>query len=275
MFGPASVLLSLGLLACTGEVSTDDTEDTEVSDTGADTAVEEDDGLWSPSAFNISASFAVDAETNTVTTWDLESSPTPLEPYVALLMWEDSETAPDPENIRFCEVVFFVPHDGSLQLQSWSFTDATNDQPIKHHGFMVPESSAVGTSDCVGWDTEDLGTPEAFLSKAPWGVGVGTLRDDVQEKVTTDYPDSDWAALMPADQLIGGSWSSTVWSPEIWASHVAFAAPLNEGLLDVDEDGAPKSFLTQEQVLASPSGLPTGFYGVRSIGAWDADAYLY
>ena len=273
MFTSASLLLSVGLLACTGEVSTEETDDG--LDSAVDTGEVVDDGLWSPSAFNISASFAVDAETQSITTWDLTSSPTPVEPWVALLMWEDVDTAPDPDNVRSCEVVFFVPHDGSLLLESWSFTDATNDQAIKHVGFMVPEASLVATTECVGWDTDALGAPEAFLSKMPWGVGVGTLRDDVQEKVTTDYPDSDFAGLIEGDQLIGGSWSSTVWSPEIWASHVGFASPLEDGLLAVDEEGVPTSFLTQEQVLASPSALPGGFYAVRSIGAWDANAYLY
>ncbi len=263
------VFFAVLLAACAGEqaVNTDDTSTPD--DTAADTGPV--DTSWEPAAFNIAAGFAVN-DAGQLSGWSLSTGESEV-PWLEIYMWEDSDTAPDPDDLRDCSVLFILDDPSGVSLEQWSFTDDTNDESMLHTGWTVPDDARVVRSDCPGWATDRIGTPEDLVSAVPWGVGVGNLRADVIEAVETTYADTFLNDAHTAGELLGASWYSTVWEPNRWASHTAWATPTSGGQIEVDEQGVPTAYMSAEAV-NGVAGLPEGFYRVVSISGWSAEAYL-
>ncbi|MEN0066016.1 MAG: hypothetical protein AAGA48_27995 [Myxococcota bacterium] len=260
--------LWLGLGGCTSEVV--ETEDPPVLPS-IDSGTPQPRG-WAPTSFTVQASFAVDREAATLRTFF--DNGTELAPLVAIRMFDASG---DLE----CRVNLIMDDAASVSLESWVFEDATEDIEstlMTHVGFTVPAQARVTTNGCEDVDPDYMPDPGGLIASKLWGVGVGTLRSDVQgllEDKKSALADTFWAEAHGEAQLAGGSWVSDIWEPSTWASHMVVAGLLSaEGELQLDEDGWPAVPLPYEDIILGGNSLPDGHYFLVGVYTFSVAQYL-
>ncbi|MEL6345218.1 MAG: hypothetical protein AAFV53_19080 [Myxococcota bacterium] len=247
--------------------------ETEDTDTPSDGDEEADDGPagFVPTAFTMMASVGIDPIQRTLHRFTIDGSE--VAPWVMLYLVED-----DSDTV--CEVYFSMEVPELVPLQAWSWEDATEEaggQVIEHLGFYVPDDARILVSPgCEEWNPDVYGELTDVLFPHQWGVGLGEIRVDVEERVNTaDWADSTYRELYDQNALFGGSWSADLWEPARWASHIAYATPVDdEWTVATTPEGDFESYLNAADVTAIPGQLPQGVYQLRPLQFWDFDTYF-
>ncbi len=262
----------LTFLACSADKDINDDPDTsdsaadEESDSGLDDIEEEEDEGFVPTKFTISANFAYDATAGTLHNFRIDENE--YNPQVQIMMYNDADVE--------CKLVFNISSPETVAVENWSFEDPTdpdNPQQMMHMGFMVPGDADLLTSpECDDWDPTVYGSITDVVVPHSWGVSVGNIRLDIQELIETDANFSAWKEHLDAGELMGGSWSSDLWEPATYASHVALGAPLEDWVLQLDPE--TENITEFLQVSDLQGGLVDGFYQLRPVYLWDFDRFF-
>jgi hypothetical protein len=226
---------------------------------------------WRPDGFTVYSQFATDD--GRLRTWRLDG--VEYAPFVALELWEDSSDA----SANICTVFLVIDDPVAVELDVWSWTDATEEaegQQLQHLGFLVPSDARVETDGCDDVDVVAFGDPGTTIASKLWGVGVGGLRVDVEARFDDEITEGFWFDAWKNAQLVGGSWSSDVWEPAIWGSHIAVATEIeSDGTVLTDDQGQPTPLIDASEVLENPAAIPDAHYALSGILVYDAQAYLY
>ena len=229
-----------------------------------DTGIEEEETAFEPALFSMMASFGIDG--GSIRSFFVGE--TEVLPNIQLLYLNQDQS-------ESC-IVYAMWESGSVVLEDWNFEDATDaDNPVQimQKGFHLPDISSVQitTSDgCADWDDSVYGSLEDKVNHA-WGVGFGgSLRADVDAAVQ-ESTDESLQSLYENDQLIAGSWSSNLWEPAMWASHMFTVSPHDNWTLSIDDNGAPTEYLTRTEV---ENGEESSIYMLRPIFLWDYSAFF-
>ena len=207
-----------------------------------DTAV--DDG-WVPQFFNVSAVFAADPITGTLASYtDVNGT---FLPYMAIHYFEENAVG-----AAECVVLFIVDDPSTVPLLAWTFEDATDkitETTMFHTGWMVPDDARVETLDCD--EVSPSFDPVGALVDGEWGVGVGTLRSDVEARFADDETlDPFWGDAVANQELLGGSWTANVWEPSTWASHAVLGnAVQQDGTVAYTKEGWPANPIEEGTVI--------------------------
>ena len=265
----------LALFACDSDKGIEEEDTTSTPDEEPDTDTDTDTGTGTnsseglvPTWFTIYANLSIDVGNGTLNHYYVDGKP--IEPWVGIRMGEDDS---DTE----CWLYFVFEDPTAVLLEDWSWDDATDGidpTGMEHTGIFVPDETPVYLSEgCNDWNAEPYGELSDVVIPLAWGVGMGTLRSDIQGTVEEDSDTLEtWYDHLQNGELLGGSWSSTLWDPNLWASHMALGAPLDEKWsLEVDESGDPLDYYGDADYI---SGLPSGLYLIRPIYTWDFDSFF-
>ena len=240
-------------------------------DGGGDDSGGDGSGGYVPTTFTIRAAVGVDGPASTLHNFVVGGKT--YDPWVEIATYDDAGTE--------CSVIFVMENAAAVVLQAWNFEDATKDietTSMAHVGFSIPEDAALYSSGkgCDTWDPEPYGKLADVVPGHAWGIGFGTLRSDVEEQIeTNDELDPFWEKTLDAGQLLGASWSSDLWEPSTFASHMGRASPVDEKWnLELDAEGAPTAYLTTAQVTKLPGHLATGVYLLTPIWVWEFETYF-
>lgn len=258
-------LPALGWFGCTPAETTLFEDNPALTPKGTECALDPDCGepVWRPEWFSMTATFAIDPTGQALQAYE-EGGQTVL-PHVVFTLTHDAVPTP-------CVVTLTLDDPSSVAVEEWSWVDpSASEQAMLHTGFDVPTSPRA-TSEGCGWvDPVGFGDPAQNVASITWGFGVGTLRDDVARLLR----DGDAGApLFEAEHargnVVGGSWSSNVWSPAIWGSHAAVVSRLSgDAEHVVDADGWPVELVSAEEVLSGPP-LPARVH-VQTVTLFTAD----
>ena len=229
-----------------------------------DTEIEEEETAFEPALFSMMASFGIDG--GSIRSFFVGE--TEVLPNIQLLFLNQDQS-------ESC-IVYAMWQSGSVVLEDWNFEDATDaDNPVQimQKGFHLPDISSIQitTSDgCADWDDSVYGSLEDKVNHA-WGVGFGgSLRADVDAAVQ-ESTDESLLSLYENDQLIAGSWSSDLWEPAMWASHMFTVSPHDNWTLSIDENGVPTEYLTRSEV---ENGEESSIYMLRPIFLWNYSTFF-
>ncbi len=255
-----SSALVIGTSGCAGGSTGDDTSDQEETDVTEETDVEDNDvevdGMI-PTGLLISGFFGWDGETAIPYTVDGNEQL----PVVILTLTDDDDNS--------CDIALSLAAEATATTETWDQTEDGFDDvayDIVHTGIILTPDIYSMETDCVlGGDW----TVEGLLGDAGWGIGVGTLRGDVEE---------EWAAAVDEnpdlqdsfDSLVGGGLYIEGLTIGAGSGYIgfnyAFGFELDETNAIVMDGDAPVN-LTPEVILADESGaLPHGAYAVQSFG---------
>jgi hypothetical protein len=257
----------------TGDDGDDGRDDGGGDDGGGDDGGGDGEGSdgYVPTAFTIHAAVGIDGTAGTLHAFTVEGEA--IDPWVEIATYDDAGTT--------CSVFFVMENPEAVVLQAWNFEDATKDietTSMAHVGFSIPKNAALYSDGkgCESWDPAPYGKLADVIPGHAWGIGFGTLRSDVRVEIeTNDEFDPFWENALEAGQLLGASWSADLWEPSTFASHVATASPVDaKWNLEVDENGAPASYLTTAQVTKLPAHLATGVYLLTPIWVWEFETYF-
>ena len=229
-----------------------------------DTAIEEEETAFEPALFSIYASFGIDG--GSIRSFFVDETEIPPNLRLLFLNQDQSQTC----------TVYAMWDSGLVVLEDWNFEDATdpeNPVQIMQKGFHLPALSSlqIATSEgCEDWDESVYGSLEEKVNHA-WGVGFGgPLRADVEAAIQ-ESSDEAVQSLYENNYVIGGSWSSNLWEPAMWASHMFTVSPHDNWTLSIDEDGLPTEYLTRSEV---ENGEESSVYMLRPIFLWEYSAFF-
>lgn len=255
-------MLLIALLACEDVQPTD--SGTDETPAVVDTEIEEEATVFVPALFSIVASFGIDG--GSIRSFFVDG--TEILPNIQLLFLNQDQT-------KSC-VVYATWESGLVVLEDWNFedgTDADNPVQITQKGFHLPDVSSVqiAISDgCADWDESVYGNLEEKVDHA-WGVGFGgPLRADVEAAIQ-ESTDEVFQSLYENDYVIAGSWSSNLWEPAMWASHMFTVSPHDNWTLSINEDGLPTEYLTRSEV---ENGEESSIYMLKTIFLWDYSSFF-
>ena len=255
-------MLFFVLLACE-DVKPMDSANEEPIDI-VDTAIEEEETPFEPAIFTMFASFGI--EGGSIRSFYVDG--TEISPNIQLFFLNQDQS-------QSC-TIYAMWDSGSVVLEDWNFedgTDADNPVQIMQKGFHLPDISSVQvtTSDgCADWDESLYGSLFEKVDHA-WGVGFGgPLRADVEAAVQ-DSTDDSIVSLYENNYVIGGSWSSNLWEPAMWASHMFTVSPHDNWTLSIDDNGNPTEYLTRSEV---ENGEDGSIYILKPVFLWDYNSFF-
>jgi len=215
-----------------------------------------------PQGFTIFAFYGVD-DSGYLHGWT--SATGDVLPQVSIVIYDSGDFDP-------CTVTFFID-DPNVAVSPWVFEDETEDitnPDMNHVGFDVPVDALVQTDGCEAWNVDEYGDVADLVFPHDWGVGIGELRSDIEDLVVEGIDGGEWMTDLYDDgNMVGASWQADVWEPTTWASHTAYANPVNNWVVEDDE-----AYIPAADILASQGTLPVGVYTLQPVYTWGFDTYF-